>query len=320
MSYNDKKVTEKKLNKVEESLSHITNGNVVWININGISNPEVIESIGKQFNLHPLLLEDITHTDQRPKIDDYGDYIFIIIKMIYPDEGIDLVRDEQISIILGKNFLISFQESEGDVFDPIRQRIRSIKSRINKNGPDYLAYSLLDAIVDSYFLVFERLGERIEEIEEKILAVSSSETTQEMHRLKRKTISLRKSIWPLREVISSLERSGSPLIKKNTLIYLRDVYDHTIQVIDRVETSRDILASMMDVYLTNASNKLNEVMKVLTIIGTIFIPLIFITGLYGMNFEFFPELSWKYSYFTILGVMLLISLGMILYFKRKKWI
>lgn len=320
ISYNNKTVTEKQLSKAEEIFPFIASGSVTWIDIKGIEDPQVIEDIGRQFNLHPLLLEDISHSDQRPKIDNYGDYLFIIIKVIHHDKESDQFSNEQISLIFGKNFLISFQENEKDSFNPIRKKICSLNSRINKNGPDYLAYSLIDAIVDSYFAVFEILGEKIEEIEEKILTRPTPETVREMHFLKRKTILLKKSIWPLREVILSLERSGSPLIKKNTLIYMRDVYDHTIQMIDRVETSREILTSMLDVYLTGTSNRLTEAMKVLTMIGTIFIPLTFITGIYGMNFEFFPELGWKYGYFAVLGVMLLVSLGMIFYFKRKKWI
>jgi len=223
-------------------------------------------------------------------------------------------------LILGSNFVISFQEREGDVFNPIRERIRSGKGRIRKMGADYLAYTLIDTIVDNYFIIPEKLGERIESIEEELVTDPTPETLQTIHTLKRKLIFLRKSLWPLREVVSGLQRTESTLIHESTDIYLRDVYDHTIQVIDTIETSRDILSGMLDIYLSSVSNRMNQIMKVLTIIATIFMPLTFIAGIYGMNFEFMPELTWPWAYPLVLLVMVVIGISMLIYFRRKKWL
>ena len=229
-------------------------------------------------------------------------------------------KSEQISIIFGADFVISFQEKEGDVFDAIRERLRSNKGRIRKLGTDYLAYSLIDAIVDNYFTILENLGEAIEEIEDRLVTNPTSETLQTIHDLKREMIFLRKSVWPLREVINRLERSESALINKSTFVYLRDVYDHTIQVMDAVETFRDMLSGMLDIYLSSVSNRMNEVMKVLTVIATIFIPLTFVAGIYGMNFRYMPELGQTWSYPAVLILMLVVALLMVVYFRRKKWI
>jgi magnesium transporter len=230
------------------------------------------------------------------------------------------IKVEQVSLILGENFVISFQETEGDIFNPIRERVRNNKGRVRKMGADYLAYVLIDAVVDNYFLILEALGEQIESMEEELVANPTPETLQTIHNLKREMIFLRKSVWPLRELISGLERGESALIRESTGIYLRDVYDHTIQVIDTVETFRDMLSGMLDIYLSSVSNRMNEVMKVLTIIATIFIPLTFLAGIYGMNFEFMPELRWHWSYPLVWCVMIVIGVAMIFYFKRKKWL
>jgi magnesium transporter len=240
--------------------------------------------------------------------------------MLSSEKGKDGVVSEQVSLILGSNFVISFQESPGgDVFDPVRDRIRTGKGRLRKQGPDYLAYALLDAIVDNYFLVLEKLGERVEGLEEELITEPGQQTLHEMHALKREMIYVRRSVWPLREVVSGLERVESPLIKQSTGIFLRDVYDHTIQVIDTVETYRDMLSGMLDIYLSSVSNRMNQVMKVLTIIATIFIPLTFVAGIYGMNFRFMPEIEWRWGYFVVLGIMLAIGLLMVISFKRKRW-
>jgi magnesium transporter len=279
-----------------------------------------VEKIGTHFGIHPLIMEDILHTGQRPKGEDLGDYLFIVLKMIYHDEEKDEVIGEQLSLILGPNYVISFQEREGDVFNPIRERIRNAKGRIRKAGADYLAYVLVDAIVDHYFAILEELGGTIESLEEELVTNPRPETLQTIHTLKRELIFLRKSVWPLREVISGLEREESPLITEPTGIYLRDVYDHTIQVIDTIETYRDMVSGMLDIYLSSLSNRMNEVMKVLTMIATIFIPLTFIAGIYGMNFKFMPELEWHWGYPMALVVMLLIVGSMFIYFRRKKWL
>jgi len=260
------------------------------------------------------------NTGQRPKMEDFGDYLFIVLKMLHYDEEEDETKTEQVSLILSSKFVISFQENEGDVFDSVRDRIRSDRGRIRKMGVDYLAYSLIDAIVDNYFMVLEKIGEKIEDIEDEMVKNPTPEVLHTIHRLKRELIFLRKSVWPLREVISRLERWESPLIDKSIDIYLRDVYDHTIQVIDALETFRDMLSGMLDIYLSSVSNRMNEVMKVLTIIATIFIPLTLVAGIYGMNFKYMPELDWFWGYPMVYMIMLAIGVVMLIYFRKKKWL
>jgi magnesium transporter len=320
INYDEAQFQEKEAKIIEECFPFKDKPAVSWINIDGINQVEIIEKIGEHFNIHPLVLEDILNTDQRPKMEDLGDYIFIVLKMLYYSEREDGINVEQVSLILGPNFVISFQEREGDVFNPIRERIRNGKGRIRKLDAGYLAYSLIDAIVDNYFIIPEKLGEKIEDVEEELVTNPTRATLQAIHNLKRELIFLRKSVWPLREVIGSLERGESSLIKKSTQIYLRDVYDHTIQVADTVETFRDMLSGMLDIYLSSISNKMNEVMKVLTVVATIFIPLTFIVGIYGMNFRFMPELELRWGYFAVLFGMVVIAIGMITYFRKKKWL
>jgi magnesium transporter len=319
IDYDEAHVEEKEAKNVEECFPFKDKPTVTWINIDGLHEVKIIEQLGEHFGLHPLLLEDILHTDQRPKMEDFGAYIFFVLKMLYHDGAADEITAEQVSLILGSNFVISFQEREGDVFNFVRERIKTKKGRIRKAGADYLAYALIDAIVDNYFIVLEKIGEKIEEIEEELVTNPVPETLQTIHSLKRGMIFLRKSVWPLREVISTLERAESPLIQETTGIYLRDVYDHTIQVIDTIETFRDMISGMLDIYLSSISNKMNEVMKVLTIIATIFIPLTFIAGIYGMNFQYMPELGWRWGYPLVWLVMSTILVTMVVYFRRKKW-
>ncbi|MFQ6082924.1 MAG: magnesium/cobalt transporter CorA [Candidatus Aminicenantia bacterium] len=319
IDYNEAQFQEKEVQTIEECFPFKDKSTVTWINIDNIHQVEIIEKIGKHFDLHPLVLEDIVNTEQRPKMEDFEDYIFIVLKIPYYDEKDNKVKVEQISLILGPNFVISFQEIEKDLFNPIRERLRNVKSRIRKFGADYLAYTLIDVIVDNYFLIMENLEKKIEDIEEKLVTTPTSETLQAIHNLKREMIFLRKSVWPLREVISSLERGESLLIKETTEIYFRDVYDHTIRVIDSIETFREMITGMLDVYLSSVSNKLNKIMMLLTIVGTIFIPLTFITGIYGMNFRYMPELYWHWGYPVVLLIMLGIGVSMLIYFKRKKW-
>lgn len=292
----------------------------MWINVGGIHQVEHLESLGDCYHLHPLVLEDILNPDQRPKVEDYDNYLFIIVKMLHLRGKTDELLTEQVSIILGNNFVLSFQEDDQDIFAPVRQRLKIGKGRLRGEGADYLAYSLLDLVVDHYFVILERLGEIIENLEEELVANPTPATLNRIHQLKRDMITLRKSVWPLREVVSQLERRESPLIMESTNVYLRDLYDHVIQVIDNIETFRDILAGMLDIYLSSLSNRLNEVMKVLTMIATIFIPLTFIAGVYGMNFKHMPELEWPYGYYSALLAMALVSLGMILYFRKKGWL
>jgi len=311
---------EKEAKTIEECFPFKDKPTVTWINIDGIHQVDIIEKLGSYFGLHPLLLEDILNTEQRPKMEDFGDYIFFVLKMLYLGDDKEDMEAEQVSLILGSNFVISFQEREGDVFAPVRDRIRKHKGRIRKAGSDYLAYALLDAIVDNYFLILENVGEKIEDTEQRLAIKPDPETLMSIRELKKEMIFLRKSIWPLREVINGLDRSESPLIHESTNAYLRDVYDHTIQIIDTVESFRDMISGMLDIYLSSLSNKMNEVMKVLTIFASIFIPLTFIAGLYGMNFRFMPELEWQWGYFAVLFVMVLAGGSMLLYFRRKKWL
>lgn len=320
IDYDAEHLEEKVAKTVDECFSFKDKPTVTWINIDGIHEIEIIEKIGNHFDLHPLILEDIVHTEQRPKMEDFEHYIYVVLRLLTFDEIENEINAEQISIILGSNFIISFQEMEGDVFDHVRDRIRNSKGRIRKMGADYLAYALLDAIVDNYFVILEKLGEKIESMEEELVTNPRPETLQTIHELKREMIFLRKSVWPLREVVNSMERGESSLIQDSTTIYLRDVYDHTIQVIDTIETFRDMLSGMLDIYLSSVSNKMNEVMKVLTIIATIFIPLTFIAGNYGMNFEYMPELGWRWSYPVYWMVVLTVAAFMVIYFKRKKWL
>ena len=320
IDYDEDHVEEKSDLTVEESLPFKTLPTVTWLNVSGIHDLSIIEGFGKAFDIHPLVLEDIVHTGQRPKMEDLGDYLFIVLKMLEPAKTAGDFDAEQVSLILGPNFVISFQEREGDVFDSIRDRIKKGKGRIRKAGSDYLAYTLLDTIVDNYFIILEDVGERIETMQEEVLANPDPSILKVIQDTKRNMFFLRKSVWPLRETISNMERGESPLIGDSVGPYLRDVYDHTIQVIDTVETFRDTISGTLDIYLSSLSNKMNEVMKVLTIIATIFIPLTFIAGLYGMNFKFMPELEWKWSYLVIWIVFLVVGALMLIGFRRKKWL
>lgn len=320
-NYDEQAVEEKEINATEECALYKDKSTVTWINVAGLHQVEVLEKLNECFGLHPLVLEDILNTDQRPKIEDFGDYLYIVLKTLFltGPRG-EEVGNEQISLILGPNFVLTFQEREGALFDPVRDRLRNGKGRIRKMGPDYLVHALLDTIIDHYFVVLEKLGERIEFMEEELITRPKPVTLSEIHKLKREMIFLRKAVWPLREVIGSLERGESSLIRDSTVIYLRDIYDHTIQVVDTIETFRDMLSGMLDIYLSSISNRMNEVMKVLTIIATIFIPLTFIVGLYGMNFKYMPELEWPWGYPLVLLLMLAVSVFMLIYFRRKKWI
>lgn len=320
IDYDEEKFEEKEVETVEQCFPYKDKPTVTWINIDGIHDLAVIEKIGENFGLHPLILEDIVNTAQRPKMEDFEDYLFLVLKMLDYDEKESEIKAEQVSLVLGTNFVISFQEREGDIFNPVRERIRNDKGRVRKMGADYLAYALMDTIVDNYFVILEKMGERIEFLEEELVSNPTPETLQTIQHMKREIISLRKSVWPLREEISALQRGESRLISKATGVFLRDVYDHTIQVIDTIESLRDMLSGILDIYLSSISNKMNEVMKVLTIIATIFIPLTFVAGIYGMNFKFMPELEWRWAYPLVWLVMGVVTIAMVIYFRRKKWL
>ena len=326
IDYNQKEFQEKEVIKVEDCFPFKESPTVTWINVDGLHDTDIISRIGEHFEVHHLILEDIVNTSQRPKFEESDKYIFIVLSMLYFDEKEDEVKAEQLSVILGSNCVISFQEREGDVFNSIRERIRNDKGRIRKSGADYLAYTLLDAIVDNYFVILEKLGDKIEGMEEELVANPTPEKLQTIQNLKRDMVFLRRSVWPLREIISGLQRIESKLIQRSTAVYMRDLYDHTIQVIDTIESLRDMVSGMLDIYMSSISNKMNEVMKVLTIIATIFIPITFIAGIYGMNFDTsiskfnMPELRWPFGYIFAWGVMIMIALGMLIYFKKKKWL
>lgn len=319
VDYNEEQFQEKEAKSIKECFPYKDKSTVTWINIDGVHEVKIIEELGKNYNFHHLILEDIVDADQRPKIKDFGDYIFIILKMHYYDKENNEIKMEQVSLIFGKNYVISFQEREGDVFDSIRERIRNNIGRIRKARADYLIYALMDAIIDNYFTILEKLGEETEDLEAKVIKNPVPANLQIIYRLKSELIFLRKSVWPLREVISILEKGESALIDKSTNIYLRDIYGHTIQVMDTVETLREVISGTLEVYLSSVSNRMNEIMKVLTIIATIFIPLTFIVGIFGMNFQYMPELKWVWSYPVVLLGMLIIGIIMVFYFRRKKW-
>ena len=319
IDYNEADVNERAVSTPAECAEYLTKDSVTWINVTGLQDTDLLQKIGDVFNVHPLVLEDILNTAQRPKLADHGEYLFLALKMLYRGQGNGEIVAEQVSLVLGKDYVLSFQEIEGDVFDIIRDRIRTAKGRIRKMGCDYLAYSLLDAIVDNYFVVLEDLGDSIESVQEKVVERADPETLQDIHKLKREMVFLRKNLWPLRELVGGLEKAESQLVGDALKPYLRDVYEHTIQVIDNVELLRDTLSGLLDTYVTMVSNRMNEVMKVLTVIATIFIPLTFIAGIYGMNFEYMPELKCRLGYAAVWGVMICVGIGMAIFFKRKKW-
>ena len=315
--------TESHLKEEHDATDELLDGvvgssGITWINVSGIHDVPLIERIGAKMGLHHLVLEDIVHPEQRAKLEVYGDHLYVVAKMIYMNAS-GQPESEQISIILGKNYVISFQERPEDVFEAVRSRLRTGKGLMRKMGADYLAYALLDLIVDHYFIILEDFGTRMELFEEEVLDHPSKETMSAIREQKKKLITFRKDVWPLREVFGGLLRDESGLVRKKTLNYIRDVYDHSIQVIDIIETSRDLLSGISDLYLSSLSHRMNEVMQVLTIIGSIFIPITFIAGVYGMNFAVMPELQWENGYLFVWGIMLTTALGLIVFFKRKRW-
>jgi magnesium transporter len=320
LHYDAKTLLERSLDRVEEALPRLNPATTTWINVDGIHDIAVMEHIGRHFGLHPLTLEDVLNTSQRPKAEAFDDYLFVVMKMLHHDARENLISSEQVSLILGKNLLLSFQESTGDVFEPVRERIRKGKGRIRAGGSDYLAYALIDAIVDNYFVILEKLGERLEILEEAIDDHPDARILADVHTIRRELIYLRKQVWPLREIIAHFLKDDVAFIGEATRLFMRDVYDHTIQTIDTIESFRDILSGMQDLYLSTISNRLNEVMKVLTIIATIFIPVTFVAGIYGMNFTHMPELTWRWGYLFVWIVILAIIAGMLVFFRRKKWL
>lgn len=305
---------------IEDAFGFEESKHITWINVNGLSNTAEIERLGEYYSLHPLIQEDIVSTHQRPKMDEYQDYFFIVFKMLhYTDEG--RLVNEHVSMVVGTDYVTTFQEADGDVWDGLRDRLENAKGRIRNSGADYLMFALLDAVVDNYFTVIDTLSDKIEIIEDQLFENNIQEDiTEEIQSLKKEILRIRRAIIPLREVINRLEKSDSSLIEDKTQNYIRDLYDHIIQVSESVDIYREMIWGLMDMYMTTISNKMNEVMKVLTIVSTIFIPLTFIAGIYGMNFEYIPELNVTYGYFYLWGIMFLMFFGLLWYFKRKKWL
>ena len=321
IEYDEMHFREQEAKTIEECfpLKDKNRPTVACINIDGIHQSEILGKLGEGFGLHPLSVEDILNTDQRPKIEEFEGYNYIVLKTLQFHGNDGEIIAEQVSLILGPNFVISFQEKEVDIFHAIMESLRTNKGRIRKMGADYLAYCLLDAIVDNYFTIMETLGEKIESLENELVSNPNPQMAHTIYNLKRNMILLRRSVWPLREVISRLERGESLLIKESTRIYLKDVYDHTIHIIDTLETFREMATEMLEIYLSSISNRLNTVIKVLTLIATIFMPLTLITGIYGMNFKYMPELGWRWGYPMILFIMAGAGIAMVYYFKKKKW-
>ena len=318
--YDASTVRERQLASVQECGECKDSKGVVWINIDGIHDISVVETVGKVFGIHPLVQEDIVNSNQRPKVEEYDSYLFAIVKMLYEEQTNGGLQTEQVSVIVTPKIVISFQEREGDVFDPVRERLRTGKGTVRQRGSDYLAYCLIDAIVDHYFQIMENLEDRILPLEEEVVSDPRPQVLQNVHALKSDLVFLRRSLWPLREMLARLYREQLPLIQADTRPFLRDVHDHTIQVIEILESFQEIVSGMMDIYMSSISNRMNNIMKVLTIIATIFIPLTFIAGIYGMNFQRMPELTWRWGYPAVLGLMFLILIGMLIYFKRRKWL
>ncbi|MDT8441794.1 MAG: magnesium/cobalt transporter CorA [Desulfuromonadales bacterium] len=295
-------------------------GAVHWINLCGIHDIAIIQQLGERFGIHLLALEDILNTGHRPKLDEYDGYSLIVLKMLFWEEETQTMSIEQVSLVLGANYVLSCQEREGDVFDGVRERLRRASGRIRQRGADYLAYALLDSVVDSYFHILEKIGDGLIRLEEDLIgAVNPSQLTS-IHHYKRELLLMRRAVWPLRDLVNQLQKEESPLVDDGTRLYLRDLYDHTVQVIDTLEIFRDTLTGLQDLYMSSVSNRMNEIMKVLTIMASIFIPLTFVAGIYGMNFEYMPELRWRWGYFAVLGLMLGCAAGMLVYFRRRSWL
>lgn len=304
----------------EDAFRFEEKNSVTWVNIDGLSNTKEIVKVGQYYELHPLIIEDIVNTNQRPKIDEYQEYFFIVAKMLYFKNTGEL-ENEHISIVLGKDYVLTFQEAGGDVFDGIRERLAKGKGKMRSKGADYLVFSILDAIVDHYFIVIEEMGDKVEAMEEQLFNTKpSDDITHEIQELKKTMLRIRRAVYPLREVVSRLEKVDGGLIQESTINYIRDLYDHIIQVSENIEIYREMTWGLMDMYMTTISHKMNEVMKVLTIMASIFIPLTFIAGIYGMNFAYMPELDEPYAYPVLLLIMALLVIGMLFYFKRKRWL
>ena len=305
----------KKINEIDI----LNDSYVSWLDIKGLHNEEIISELGELTNIHSLTLEDLLNVNQRPKIDFYFTYIYIVIQALKFDANTQNIESEQLSIILGENYVMTFWEKPNNSLDFIKNRIKTKLGKIVSLGSDYLAYAILDAIIDDYYDVIENLGDQIEDLEEKLMLEPHKIQIQDIYIFKRKLLEIRKAVWPIREVVTKLQKSETDFIKEKTSLYLRDLYDHSIQLIETIDIYRDIISGLADMYLSTTSNRLNEIMKVLTILSSVFIPITFIAGVYGMNFKNMPELEWQYGYLYSIGLMFLIAIIMLFYFRKKKW-
>jgi magnesium transporter len=318
LTYYEESVFERReLGSLAEAQASLSRPGVTWVHIVGVNEVRDVEQFSC-FGLHPLVIEDILNTDQRTKYEDYGDYAYLVVKML-SDEGKAGVGLEQVSVVLGRNFVVSVEESPSGAFESVLAIVEKNRGRVRKAGADFLAYLLVDKVVDNYFLVLEKLGDRIDTLQDELVSKPTPHTLRALHELRRETLLVRKSIWPLREVVAGLERERSSLFHQETWLYLRDLYDHTIHIVDNIETFREMLAGMLDIYLSSVSNRMNEIMKVLTIIATVFMPLTFIVSFYGMNFRYMPGLDWRWGFAAVLIVCASIALGMMRYFRKKGW-
>lgn len=320
IDYNEANATTVKVTAPEDCIPYLDTESVSWVDVSGLGSEDILQRLGKVFGLHPLVLEDVVNVPQRPKVEEYEDQLLILVQMVMPKPHKDGFWIEQVSFVLGEHYLLSVQEEgERDCFEPVRERILSNKGNARKTGADYLCYSLLDAVIDGFFPVLEDYGERIAALEDEVIVKASHKTLKKIYAVKRELLALRRYIWPLRNAINSLMKADSKLIRSNVIIYLRDCYDRTIQVLDILETYRELASGLMDVYLSAMSNKMNEIMKVLTVISTIFIPMTFIAGVYGMNFEYMPELKWSWGYYTCWGMMIAVATTLCFFFWRRGW-
>lgn len=320
IEYNQESITERILDEISPDMKIQTEGMVTWVDVKGLHNLKNVENIGKIANIHALSLEDLLNVNQRPKIDIFHTYVYIVIQLLKFDEEHNTVESEQLSIILGNNYVLTFLEGPSDVFEAIKTRMKNQVGKIRTSSSDYLAYAILDIVVDDYYDVIEKIGERIESFEEKLMLQPHKMTIQEIYSLKRELLELRRAVWPIREIITKLDKGETELIKEKTSLYLRDLYDHSIQIIETAEIYRDLISGLVDVYLSTTGHRLNEIIKVLTILSSIFIPLTFIVGIYGMNFKNMPELNWTYGYYICLGAMMLMAICMLIYFRWRKWL
>jgi len=320
IDYDEKYFDERDIERIEDLAAYRLTPTVTWINFRGLPDSDNLAKIGEIFGIHPLTIEDILNTGQRPKLEDMVDYIYAAVKTFHFHEKSHRMMTAQVSLVITRQAVLSFEEEGGVVFEPIREKLRKYRGRIRRMGTDYLTYRLLDAVVDSYFDMVEKIGDNLELLEDRVVGNPTPDVLKAIHLLRMETTTILRSVWPLREVVSALTHDEFPMVKRDSVTYFRDIYDHTVQIIETMETNRDIISSLLDIYLSSTSNRMNEIMKVLTVIATIFMPMTFLAGVYGMNFKYFPELEWRWAYVSFWIAVIIIAVLMIFYFRRKKWL